>query len=382
VPGIWALGDCNGKGAFTHTAYNDFEIVAANLLDGDPRRVSDRIETYALFVDPPLGRAGLTETAARQAGPPHPRRQAPDDEGQARRREGDTRGFIKIVVDADSKQILGAAILGIGGDEVIHSVLDVMYARAPYTVLQRAMHIHPTVVGVSADGARGIEGGLRAAPFSGVSEAAGRPRRRGGWRSRPREERWAGPVRRRARGAPELVAAESSRDRAEHAADEAGRERMPRRADGRAGERPGNEAPDELRRGLAAAGRRPLVVDQLENRERPEDPGRGRCAEELQRCSLQIHPAEPSRPAHEGQPHERAQAGNHTDQEREEVQHRRPPNRAILHSDRPSASPRAEDRRPASEGQESTAAGWAGVSRSEPARALSSRDAASAALHR
>jgi len=145
VPGIWALGDCNGKGAFTHTAYNDFEIVAANLLDGDPRRVSDRIETYALFVDPPLGRAGLTETAARQAGRRILVGKRPMTKVKRAVEKGDTRGFIKIVVDADSKQILGAAILGIGGDEVIHSVLDVMYARAPYTVLQRAMHIHPTV---------------------------------------------------------------------------------------------------------------------------------------------------------------------------------------------------------------------------------------------
>jgi pyruvate/2-oxoglutarate dehydrogenase complex dihydrolipoamide dehydrogenase (E3) component len=145
VPGIWALGDCNGKGAFTHTAYNDFEIVAANLLDGDPRKISDRIETYALFIDPPLGRAGMTETAARKAGRRILVGKRPMSKVKRAVEKGDTQGFIKIVVDADSKQILGAAILGVGGDEVIHSVLDVMYARAPYTVLQRAMHIHPTV---------------------------------------------------------------------------------------------------------------------------------------------------------------------------------------------------------------------------------------------
>ena len=145
VEGIWALGDCNGKGAFTHTSYNDFEIVAANLLDGDSRRVSDRIEAYALYVDPPLGRAGMTETAALKAG----KRILVGKRHMARVgraiEKGETQGLMKIVVDADSKQILGAAILGVGGDEVIHTILDVMYARAPYTLIQRAMHIHPTV---------------------------------------------------------------------------------------------------------------------------------------------------------------------------------------------------------------------------------------------
>jgi pyruvate/2-oxoglutarate dehydrogenase complex dihydrolipoamide dehydrogenase (E3) component len=145
VEGIWALGDCNGRGAFTHTSYNDYEIVAANLLDGDTRRVSDRIDAYALYVDPPLGRAGMTEAAAKASG----KRILVGKRAMTRVsravEKGETQGFMKIVVDADSKQILGAAILGVGGDEVIHAVLDVMYARAPYTVLQRAMHIHPTV---------------------------------------------------------------------------------------------------------------------------------------------------------------------------------------------------------------------------------------------
>ena len=145
VPGIWALGDCNGKGAFTHTAYNDFEIVAANLLDEDPRRVSDRIDTYALFVDPPLGRAGMTEAKARESGRRILVGKRPMSRIKRAVEKGDTQGFMKIVVDADSKQILGAAILGIGGDEIVHTILDVMYARAPYTVIQRAMHIHPTV---------------------------------------------------------------------------------------------------------------------------------------------------------------------------------------------------------------------------------------------
>jgi pyruvate/2-oxoglutarate dehydrogenase complex dihydrolipoamide dehydrogenase (E3) component len=145
VPGIWALGDCNGKGAFTHTSYNDFEIVAANLLDGDPRRVSDRITTYALFTDPPLGRAGMTEAEARKAGHRILVGTRPMTRVRRAVEKGETLGFIKIVVDADSKAILGAAILGVTGDEVVHSLLDVMYAKAPYTLVQRAMHIHPTV---------------------------------------------------------------------------------------------------------------------------------------------------------------------------------------------------------------------------------------------
>jgi pyruvate/2-oxoglutarate dehydrogenase complex dihydrolipoamide dehydrogenase (E3) component len=145
APGIWALGDCNGRGAFTHTSYNDFEIVAANLLEGEHRRVSDRITAYALYIDPPLGRAGMTETEVRKSG----RRalvglRAMERVGRAREK-GETQGFIKIIVDADSKAILGAAILGTEGDEVIHCLLDTMYAKVPYTVLQRAMHIHPTV---------------------------------------------------------------------------------------------------------------------------------------------------------------------------------------------------------------------------------------------
>jgi pyruvate/2-oxoglutarate dehydrogenase complex dihydrolipoamide dehydrogenase (E3) component len=145
VPGIWAMGDCNGKGAFTHTAYNDFEIVAANLLDHDPRRISDRITAYNLYIDPPLGRAGMTEAQVRQSGRRALVGQRPMTKVGRAVEKGETQGLMKIVVDADSKQILGAAILGTGGDEVIHSVLDVMYANAPYTVMQRAMHIHPTV---------------------------------------------------------------------------------------------------------------------------------------------------------------------------------------------------------------------------------------------
>jgi pyruvate/2-oxoglutarate dehydrogenase complex dihydrolipoamide dehydrogenase (E3) component len=145
VAGIWALGDCNGRGAVTHTSYHDYEIVAANLLDGDRRRVSDRIVAYALYTDPPLGRAGMTEAEVRRNG----RRAlvgkiAMEDVSRAFEK-GETDGFMKVLVDAESKEILGASFLGTSGDEAIHCVLDTMYAKAPYTVLQRAMHIHPTV---------------------------------------------------------------------------------------------------------------------------------------------------------------------------------------------------------------------------------------------
>jgi pyruvate/2-oxoglutarate dehydrogenase complex dihydrolipoamide dehydrogenase (E3) component len=145
APGVWALGDCNGRGAFTHTSYNDYEIVAANLLDGDKRRVSDRITAYALYVDPPLGRAGLTEAEVRRTGRPALVATRPMEKVGRAVEKGETHGFMKALVDAESRQILGAAVFGVGGDEVIHLVLDVMYAKAPYTLLQRAMHIHPTV---------------------------------------------------------------------------------------------------------------------------------------------------------------------------------------------------------------------------------------------
>ena len=145
VPGIWAMGDCNGRGAFTHTSYNDFEIVAANLLDGESRRVSARIPAYALYIDPPLGRVGLTETAARAAGHSILVGQRPMTRVGRAVEKGETQGFMKAIVDADTKRILGASILGPGGDEAIHGVIDVMNAGAPYTVLQQAVPIHPTV---------------------------------------------------------------------------------------------------------------------------------------------------------------------------------------------------------------------------------------------
>ena len=145
VDHIWAMGDCNGKGAFTHTSYNDFEIVAANLLDDDPRRVSDRITTYALYIDPPLGRAGMTVDQVRASGRKALVGKRPMTRVGRAVEKGETQGFMKVVVDADTQEILGAAIFGVGGDESIHCILDVMSAKAPYTTLSRTMHIHPTV---------------------------------------------------------------------------------------------------------------------------------------------------------------------------------------------------------------------------------------------
>lgn len=145
VPGVWAIGDCNGRGGFTHTSYNDYEIVADNLLGGAERRVGDRLRAYALFTDPPLARVGMTDAEVRKSG-----RRALIGMHRMTRvgraiEKGETQGFMKIAVDADSREILGATLLGTGGDEAIHCVLDLMYARVPYTVLQRSVHIHPTV---------------------------------------------------------------------------------------------------------------------------------------------------------------------------------------------------------------------------------------------
>ena len=145
VPGIWALGDSNGRGGFTHTSYNDFEIVSANLLDHETRSVKDRIKAYNLYTDPPLGRCGMTDRDARASGRRVLVGMRPMTRIGRAVEKGETQGFMRVLVDADSKEILGATILGTGGDEAIHCVLDMMYARSPYTVLQRAMHIHPTV---------------------------------------------------------------------------------------------------------------------------------------------------------------------------------------------------------------------------------------------
>lgn len=145
VPGIWALGDCNGRGAFTHTAYNDFEIVAANLLDGEQRRVSARVPGYALYIDPPLGRVGMTVAQAKAAGRSILVGTRPMTRVGRAIEKGETQGLMKVVVDAQTQKILGAAILGTGGDEAIHGVLDIMNAGTPYTALQHAVPIHPTV---------------------------------------------------------------------------------------------------------------------------------------------------------------------------------------------------------------------------------------------
>ena len=153
VPGIYALGDCNGRGAFTHTAYNDYEIVAANLLDREieksenlaPRRVSDRIPCYAMYLDPPLARIGITETEARKSGKPTLIATRPMTRVNRALEKGESLGFMKVLVDAETKLILGASLLGVGCDEAIHCLLDIMYARAPYTTISRAVHIHPTV---------------------------------------------------------------------------------------------------------------------------------------------------------------------------------------------------------------------------------------------
>jgi pyruvate/2-oxoglutarate dehydrogenase complex dihydrolipoamide dehydrogenase (E3) component len=145
VPGVWALGDVNGRGAFTHTSYNDFEIIAANLLDGEHRSVDARISAYAVFIDPPLGRAGKSEAQVRQDGRDALIATMPMSRVGRARERGETDGFMKVLVDAHNQKILGAAILGIEGDEAIHTFIDTMSADAPYTTLQRAMHIHPTV---------------------------------------------------------------------------------------------------------------------------------------------------------------------------------------------------------------------------------------------
>jgi len=145
VPGVFALGDCNGRGAFTHTAYNDFEIVAANLLDREDRRVTDRIPAYALYTDPPLGRCGMTEAEVRKSGRRSLIATLPMEDVSRAFEKGETNGFMKILVDRETRQFLGASFFGLNGDEIVHTVLDQMYAKAPATVIARAMHIHPTV---------------------------------------------------------------------------------------------------------------------------------------------------------------------------------------------------------------------------------------------
>ena len=145
VPGIWALGDCNGRGAFTHTSYNDYEIVAANLLDGEKRLVTERVSAYALYIDPPLGRVGMTDAQARATGRPLLASKRPMTKVGRAIEKGETQGFMKVVVDRDTRRILGAAILGTGGDEAVHGLIDAISADLPYDAIQRAVPIHPTV---------------------------------------------------------------------------------------------------------------------------------------------------------------------------------------------------------------------------------------------
>jgi pyruvate/2-oxoglutarate dehydrogenase complex dihydrolipoamide dehydrogenase (E3) component len=145
IPGIYAMGDCNGRGAFTHTAYNDYEIVSAKLLDNDDRKISDRIPCYAMYLDPPLARIGLTEAEVRKTGKAALIATRPMTRVNRALEKGESLGFMKVLVDAQSKQILGASLLGVGCDEAIHCLLDIMYAAAPYTTISRAVHIHPTV---------------------------------------------------------------------------------------------------------------------------------------------------------------------------------------------------------------------------------------------
>jgi len=145
VPGIWALGDCNGRGAFTHTAYNDFEIVAANLLDHEPRRVSDRLPVSAIYIDPPFAKVGLTENEVRAAGLPALVGKRPMTKVGRATEKGETQGFMKVLVHAETDQILGASIVGVGGDEAIHCIITAMYARQTAAFMRHNIFIHPTV---------------------------------------------------------------------------------------------------------------------------------------------------------------------------------------------------------------------------------------------
>jgi pyruvate/2-oxoglutarate dehydrogenase complex dihydrolipoamide dehydrogenase (E3) component len=145
APGVWAVDDCNGRGAFTHTAWNDHEVVVANLFDDDPQRISDRIPCYALFIDPPLGRIGMSETEACASGRRTLCAKMPMQRVGRAREAGETQGFMKVLVDADTQRLLGASVLGLNGDEVVQSLLDVMAADRPYILIARAVHIHTTV---------------------------------------------------------------------------------------------------------------------------------------------------------------------------------------------------------------------------------------------
>ncbi|MFO7933342.1 MAG: mercuric reductase [Bacteroidales bacterium] len=145
VKGIYALGDCNGRGAFTHTSYNDYKIVAGNKFEGKNLKVSDRIMTYCLYIDPPLGRAGMSRQAALESVDKVLEAKMPMSAVSRANEKGETRGLIRILVDAETRKILGASVLGVGGDEIISSILGIMYADVPFTAIQDAVIPHPTV---------------------------------------------------------------------------------------------------------------------------------------------------------------------------------------------------------------------------------------------
>lgn len=145
VDHIWAMGDCNGEGAFTHTAYNDYQIVASQLFGDGSRKLSDRYLCYAAFIDPALGRVGMNEKMVKEKGIKAKVATRPMSRIARAKEMGETQGLLKILIDADTDKVLGASFLGAGADEYIHTIIDLMYADAPYTVIRDAVHIHPTV---------------------------------------------------------------------------------------------------------------------------------------------------------------------------------------------------------------------------------------------
>jgi pyruvate/2-oxoglutarate dehydrogenase complex dihydrolipoamide dehydrogenase (E3) component len=143
--GVFALGDCNGRGAFTHTSFHDYQVARDALIGEGKRRLSDRIPCHGVFLDPPLGRVGMNEREARATGKRLLKATMPMSRVGRAGERGETQGFMKALADAESGRLLGAAILGINGDEAIHCFADIMYAGADYRVLRDAVHIHPTV---------------------------------------------------------------------------------------------------------------------------------------------------------------------------------------------------------------------------------------------
>ncbi|MEP0711329.1 MAG: FAD-dependent oxidoreductase, partial [Algoriphagus sp.] len=145
IEGIYALGDCNGEGAFTHTAYNDFEIVQDQLLGDKKRKLSDRITNYALYIDPPMGRAGMTLSQAKDSGKKLLFSRMPMSDISRAKEKGETQGKMEVIIDADSEQILGATVFGTGADEIIGTFLTAMYGKMSYKTLMNSVQTHPTV---------------------------------------------------------------------------------------------------------------------------------------------------------------------------------------------------------------------------------------------